>query len=184
MSFTVTVIPEDATYNGYMLRPLVERILREAGKPKARVIVPALEYKGYEHVKAHLAELCNEYAHTDLILFLFDRDGKAGREIAATSLTEKYQRLGNVFVAQCAHQEIETWLLAGHHTKLDRDWASIRSDSNVKEKVFNEFLLEYGDAGKGNGRERLMKEGLQNFAGLYKKCPELKSLTAEIRKII
>jgi hypothetical protein len=37
MSFRVLVIPEDPTYNGYILKPLVERMLAEAGKPNARV---------------------------------------------------------------------------------------------------------------------------------------------------
>ena len=39
MSFKVLVIPEDPTHNGYILKPLVESILTDAGKPNARVTV-------------------------------------------------------------------------------------------------------------------------------------------------
>ncbi len=35
MSFRVLVIPEDPTYNGYILQPIVERMLGELGKPNA-----------------------------------------------------------------------------------------------------------------------------------------------------
>ena len=37
VSFQVLVIPEDPTYNGYILQPIVERMLAELGKPNAHV---------------------------------------------------------------------------------------------------------------------------------------------------
>ncbi|MFO1523674.1 MAG: hypothetical protein U1G05_16920 [Kiritimatiellia bacterium] len=37
MSFKVLVIPEDPTNNGYILKPLVQAILDDAGRPQARV---------------------------------------------------------------------------------------------------------------------------------------------------
>ena len=40
MSFRVLVIPEEPTNNGYILKPLVERMLAETGKPNARVVDP------------------------------------------------------------------------------------------------------------------------------------------------
>ena len=39
MSFRVLVIPEDPTLNGYILKPLAERLLEDAGKPNAKVKV-------------------------------------------------------------------------------------------------------------------------------------------------
>jgi hypothetical protein len=39
MSCKVLVIPEDPTYNGYLLKPLVERVLEEVDKPKAQVLI-------------------------------------------------------------------------------------------------------------------------------------------------
>jgi hypothetical protein len=37
VSFRVLVIPEDQTYNGYILQPLVERMLRELDKPNPHI---------------------------------------------------------------------------------------------------------------------------------------------------
>ena len=39
MSFRVLVIPEDPLQNGHILRPLVQAIMRDAGKPDAKVKV-------------------------------------------------------------------------------------------------------------------------------------------------
>ena len=37
MSFRVLVIPEDPTWNGYILKPLTKALLNDAGKPNAKV---------------------------------------------------------------------------------------------------------------------------------------------------
>ena len=50
MSFRVLVIPEDPTWNGYILTPLTKALLADAGKPKA--VVKLLEnprLRGYAH---------------------------------------------------------------------------------------------------------------------------------------
>ena len=39
MSFRVLIIPEDPTYNGYILKPIIERMFGELGKPAAHVVV-------------------------------------------------------------------------------------------------------------------------------------------------
>ncbi len=60
MSFRVLVIPEDPTYNGYILRPLAETMLAEAGRPNARVTVlanPKLD--GYDHAVQAIKTLSN-----------------------------------------------------------------------------------------------------------------------------
>jgi hypothetical protein len=77
VSFNVLVVPEDPTHNGYILRPLVERILQECGKPRARVtVLSSPRAKGYQHAKSLIEEgLLERYAHMNLILFLPDADG-------------------------------------------------------------------------------------------------------------
>jgi len=78
VSFNVVVIGEDPTHNGYILKPLISRMLQECGKPNANVVVPPNQKaKGYEHVKALLIEqIVDRYRHFDLSLFLPDADGK------------------------------------------------------------------------------------------------------------
>ncbi len=76
MSFRVLVIPEDPTYNGYILQPIVERMLAELGKPNAHVVVlPNPKLNGYPHaVSAIRGDLVDRYRHFDLWLFLPDGD--------------------------------------------------------------------------------------------------------------
>lgn len=186
MSFEVLIVPEDPTYNGAILKPLIARMLKECGRPRAKVIV--LENpraSGYENAKSilldHVLEL---YQHVDLVLFLPDADGKNRRGVFAT--LEEKARLKSVRLICCAaEQEVETWLLAGHKKKLDGSWADIRADRSVKETVFEPFLRKHGDPLKpGAGRELLMQETLRNYNGLLQRCPELRRLQNRIRRML
>ena len=175
MSYRVLVISEDATDNGYILKPLVNRMLRECGKPNAEIkVLDNPRPKGYEHAKSLLIEQIPErYSHFDLLLFLPDADGK--------NRNEEFERLENnanekgVKLLCCAAvQEVETWLLAGHLEKLSTSWQNIRADVSIKENVFDSFLAGHGDPRRaGGGRDLLMNETLQNYSGLLQRCPEL-----------
>ncbi len=185
MSFKVMVIPEDPTYNGHILKPLIERVMTEVGKPKAKIVVltnPAL--KGYEDAKRQLETIFEKYPHYNLFLFLPDRDGKAERDESLRALTAQYQNRNIPFIAKAAVEEVEVWLLAGYKSKLSRSWREVRADLNVKESTFRQFLKEYGDDSPGNGRERLMREALKNFSGLKSNCPELEALSNDINQLI
>jgi hypothetical protein len=80
MSLRVLVIPEDPTNNGYILKPLVERMMVEVNKPNARVVVlPNPRMQGYDHaVSAIRGELGGRWGHYDLWLFLPDADRAKG----------------------------------------------------------------------------------------------------------
>ncbi len=185
MSFKVMVIPEDPTYNGHILKPLIERVMTEVGKPKAKIVVltnPAL--KGYEDAKRQLETIFEKYPHYNLFLFLPDRDGKAERDESLRALTAQYQNRNIPFIAKAAVEAVEVWLLAGYKSKLSRSWREVRADLNVKESTFRQFLKEYGDDSPGNGRERLMREALKNFSGLKSNCPELEALSNDINQLI
>jgi hypothetical protein len=182
VSFNVLVIPEDPTYNGYILRPLVERILRECGKPNARVTVLGNpRAKGYEHAKSLIEEgLLDRYAHMHLILFLPDADGN-DRSAAFEALEARATQAGRRLMCQCAVQEVEVWLLAGHTEKLDQTWQAVRDNPHVKEAVFHPFLTLYGDARRaGGGRDLLMEQTLSAYSGLLARCPEIKALQDRI----
>lgn len=182
MSFNVLVVPEDPTLNGYILRPLVERILHECGKPNAKItILPNPRAQGYEHAKSLLeSKLFYTYRHMDLFLFLPDADGK-DRSAPLRALEARATEAGLKLICECAVQEVEVWLLAGHTDKLDQEWQQIRNDSHVKENVFQPFLMHYGDMRRaGGGRDLLMRETLSNYNGLLARCPEIKSLQDRI----
>jgi hypothetical protein len=76
--FGVLVIPEDPTYNGHILKPLCERLLEAAGKPRANIkILTDPKVSGDADAKAKiLSEIPEAWDHMDLLLFIRDADGK------------------------------------------------------------------------------------------------------------
>ncbi len=186
MSYSVLVIPEDPTNNGYILRPLVLRIMAECGKPNARVnVLTDPKTEGYEAAKALLVgEVADRWRHMDLFLFLPDADGNYRAEEFAR-LERIAADKGVQLVCCAAVQEVETWLLAGHVDKLNQPWGTIRADVDVKENVFQPFLAQYGDSRRaGGGRDILMQETLTNLGGLLQRCPELQMLRGRIVAIL
>ncbi len=190
MSWNVLVVPEDPTYNGYILRPLCKRLLREAGRPNANVVVLSQpRVQGYAHAKKLLADqIPRDWWHFDLILFIPDADGSAeSRKDEFKHLEQRAeQRTRPVKLICCAaEQELETWLLSGHQEKLKSlgwRWPEIQSEVSVKEKFFEPFLEKFGDpASPSGGRERLMQEALANYDGMKQRCPELQQLEDRIR---
>ncbi|HLJ28946.1 MAG TPA: hypothetical protein VKY85_19705 [Candidatus Angelobacter sp.] len=112
----------------------------------------------------------------DLILFLPDADGK-DRSAAFKALEARATERGLTLICECAVQEVEVWLLAGHTDKLGQPWQEIRSNVDVKESVFLPFLAQHGDMRRaGGGRDLLMYETLNNYNGLLARCPEIRAL--------
>lgn len=185
MSFRVLVVPEDPTYNGYILSPLVSRILRECGRTNARVTVLSNpKTSGYDNAKTLLVnQILETYSHFDLILFLPDADGN-DRSVEFAALEARARELGAKLLCCAAIPEIEAWVLAGHVEKLERSWAEVRAEPNLKESVFEPFLLEHGDPRRASGgRDLLMEQTLRNYRGLTARCPELGQLEECVRAL-
>jgi len=183
VSFRVLVIPEDPTYNGYILQPLVERMLSELGKPNAHVtILTNPKLNGYPHaVSAIRGDLIDRYRHFDLWLFLPDGDRAGDLRPLERELTEQ-----GIHLFCCAAQpEVEAWLMAGHRGQLSILWGEVREHRRLKEDLFEPFLTESGDArNPGGGRERLIRETLANYRGLLSVCPELADLENRLRAFL
>jgi hypothetical protein len=183
LSYQVLVVPEDPTYNGDILAPLVERMLTECGKPNAKVLVltnPMV--RGYEHARDKLPEILDRYGHFNLFLFLVDADGK-DRTKAFEGLESAAQTRGHALFCLAAEQEVEVWLMAGHAEKLTAKWVDVRRDRSVKENIFEDFLSEYGDARRyGRGRDVLMKQAISKYPQILQRCPELRALQERIAR--
>lgn len=188
MSFKVLVVPEDSTNNGYILGPLVEKMLAKCGKPKAQIeVLGDPRVMGYDHATKLLKnQILEQYRFMDLILFLPDADGKGetrGAELRALEDEASRQRVRLLCCA--AQQEVEVWLMAGHRHLLGRPWPEIQSDASIKETMFERFLATHGNLrASGEGRERLMQETLRGYDALLKLCPELADLERRIREIL
>jgi hypothetical protein len=187
LSFDVLVVPEDPTYNGYILKPLVSRMLAECGRANARVMVLSNpRARGYEDAKRLLRDrLFDRYRHMNLLLFLPDADGK-DRSAEFKALEEEASGREARLLCCAARQEVEVWLLAGHRNRLtERRWQQVRSDTAAKENIFEPFLAAYGNPkAPGGGRDFLMAETLAGYEALLRLCPELAELERRIREIV
>jgi hypothetical protein len=187
MSYKVVVVPEDPTNNGYILRPLVERVLAACGKPRANVnVLSNPRTQGYDHAKSLLREqLIVRYKNVDLLLFLPDADGK-DRTHEFSVLEQSAREIGTRLLCCAAVEEVEAWLLAGHLDKLSgTPWSDVRADTSVKENAFASFLERHGDDRKpGAGREDLMRTTLKNYDGLKTRCPEIRQLELRVSELI
>jgi hypothetical protein len=190
VSFNVLVIPEDFTKDEHVLKPLVEQIMRENGRPNANVLVcrdPNFGGIG-EALKIDRLrkDVIDRYPMVHLFLLLVDRDGHAGREQAAagieTTLSHEMMGQNRRFLAEIARQEVEVFVLAGHDLPPDWRWQEIRADPDVKNTFFQRFVAHKG-TGKlpHDGRKKLMAESVRNWARIKNRCQEdVGSLLARI----
>jgi len=180
MSLKVLVIPEDPTHNGAILKPVVERVLAEAGRPRAEVkVLTDPKLGGITDAKRAIRdELPDRYRHVPLWLFLPDGD-RAGD---LTGLEMEMRERGVQLLCCAAQPEVEAWLLAGHRDRLGLAWSKIRIHPRLKEEVFEPFLSRFGNPRvPDEGRGLLVRQTLANYEGLASVCPELKDLENRIR---
>jgi len=184
VSFRVLVIPEDASQNGYILRPLAERMLAQCGKPNAEVrLLPNAKQAGYEaakrRIRSHLWERAPGF---DLWLFLPDSDLQ-DRSVEVAALEAEMAKHRVTLLCCAAVPEVEAWMLAGHVRSLSLKWAQVRNHPRLKEEVAQPFLDQQDLLAPGQGREVLMRQTLRSYRSLLARCPELQELEKRIKAL-
>ena len=173
MSCKVLVIPEDPTYNGYLLKPLVERLLGEAGKPKAQVLVLRDPKTGGFSEACELirnGKLRDRYGYYDLWLFLPDGD----QTTVLQTLEESVKDQKATLIASYLTPEVEVTLIAGHPSADTKGWQAKKEHPRFKEEIFAPFLEQHGNpTAPGDGREKLMHEALKNYQRIKQLVPEV-----------
>ena len=183
MSLKVLVIPEDPTYNGAILKPVVSRILEEIGRPKAEIKVltdPAM--KGIGNAKELIrTQVANKWGHLPLWLFIPDAD-RAGD---LTPFEKEMRGRGIPLLCCAARPELEAWALAGYSDRLIVPWKEVAEHPRLKEEVFEPALEEFGDSRlPDQGRGLMVKKAVGNYRGLKKLCPEIAELEQRIRALL
>ncbi|VAW40920.1 hypothetical protein MNBD_CHLOROFLEXI01-1573 [hydrothermal vent metagenome] len=138
----VLIIPEDFTYDQYILKPLIQSMMTHLGKSRAKLLVcrdPMLGGIAQATDWDRIAEIIERYKMIDLFLLCVDRDGQAGRRNKLNEIEAQAAKIlpaNHAFFAENAWQEIEVWVLAGHDLPTDWSWQEIRQEPNPKEKYF------------------------------------------------
>jgi hypothetical protein len=176
----VLVIPEDFRKDQYILKPIVEAMFRELGRPRAKVRVcqdPLLGGIDQARNWERLQEVLERYrGMVDVFLLVVDRDGKTGRRTALDNHEQKARAFlpaGRLFLAENAWQEVEVWVLAGHTLPKKWDWREIRNDPNSKETYFEPFARERQLLDEpGQGRKTLALEAAAHYSRIRARCRE------------
>ncbi len=180
MSFNVLVLPEDPVKDGYVLKPIIEAMMRAVGKPQARVVVcvdprfhgtsQALRWQFIQQALSRNAGMFHLY------LLCVDRDGEVKRQAVLDSL--EIQASGFIgqdraFLAEHAWQEIEVWLLAGHDLPRKWAWRAIRDEVHPKETYYRPFAESRGVLDlPGEGRDKLAREAASHYDRIRVRCKE------------
>ena len=174
----VLVIPEDHRKDQYMLNPLLSRLLKVLGKPRAQVRVcqdPCLGGAGEAMKSKRIQEIVEQYrGMTDIFILCIDRDGKQGRRTRLDDLEEEFNHPDCVFIAVNAWEEIEAWVLAGvENLPQEWNWKDIRSEIHVKEEYFDKLVRQRGLVDHpSSGRQTLAEEASHRIPAIRAKCPE------------
>jgi hypothetical protein len=176
----VLVIPEDPTLDQYILRPIVTKLFADLGRtlqieilfrPRLRGVSEALD-------SVKLAGVVGSFPMVDLFLVIVDRDGIESRAAVARAREAEHARR---LVVCLAVEEIEVWMLAIHHTSLDRPWREIREEIKPKDRFAHPFLKERAPKlDLGQGRVWAMRELSGQWRGVLDRCPEIKELKRRI----
>ena len=176
----VLVIPEDFRKDQYILKPIIEAMLTEVGKPRSKVVVckdPRLGGISQALNKERIEEIINRYkGMVDLFLLCVDRDGVNGRQTRLRELELQANDLlpeDRCFLAENAWQEIEVWALAGLDLPRDWSWQDVRAEPNPKERYFEPIAKTRGLLeGPGEGRKTLGIEAARRYDRIRQLCPE------------
>lgn len=180
MSFNVLVIPEDFTKDEHILKPLVERILKECGRKATVEVCRDPNFQGV-HAALKLDSLRREviplYPMVHLFVLIVDRDGRPGRKQQTdeieTTLSAELKPKAKRFLAEVAWQEAEVFILAGLTLPPDWKWADIRADADVKDTFFKQLVaLRSTSKYPHEGRKKLMAESISNWQRIKSRCPE------------
>ena len=181
MSFRVLVVPEDPQQNGFILKPLTQAIMRDAGKSDAKVkLLTKPRLRGYDQaVKALRSELSEAYGHVDLWLFFPDADRAVSK--AMQDLETHVATKGITLLCCAARPELEIYACAAFRDEMPGTWEQSRAHPRMKEEIFEPLLRKHGDPRRPDkGRDRMIRQSLENLPLLFQLCPELQRLRNRI----
>lgn len=177
----ILIIPEDHTNDQFILKPLFQALLKQNAKRQGTVEIYPLRGGRTVAMKIEtIRSAVREYGWvTDHFILCIDRDGDVDRAAKIDHLRRQVETEfgGKVsFLAGMAHEELETWLLAGLPKEMMPAgvvWQDIRAEISVKERYFNAVAaFTKSSEGPGGGRQRLGIEAAKSIQAIRQKCRE------------
>ncbi len=181
VSVQVLVIPEDPTNNGYILKPVVDMVLAEAGKPAAKVrVLGNPRVRGYDDaVRVVRKDLASRYGFMDLWLFLPDADRASSG--AMQVLEEDLHAQGVTLLCCPAVPEVEVYACVAYRGEI-ASWQEVRADPRMREAYFDPLLEKHGDRRKpGRGRRMMIERSLRSRRAFFQLCPEIADLRDRVQ---
>jgi len=182
LSFNVLVIPEDFRNDQYILKPLVQAMLAQLGKPRAKVSVLTDPLLGGVDVALNLAQLesiVDRYRNSvNLFLLVIDRDGNAGRRQRLDAIEAHFRSQAAaddfIFFAENAWQELEVLALAGMTDLPERWlWREVRAHRDPKEAYFRPYAATRQlTTEPGEGRKTIGAEAARRYDRVRNLCQE------------
>jgi hypothetical protein len=193
MSLNVLIVAEDYRKDEYILKPIVNSMLKEVGKPRANVRVcrdPMISGVDDALNPETIEDVILTNPQYDLFLLLVDRDAEPNRderlETAETNADEaKGQR--QVFFAGQAYQEVEVWLLAGQDDLPNEwNWADVRAERQAKEQYYDPYVAKKTLTNSpGGGRKPLGQVAGSNYTNRVRQlCDEVQDLEDRVAETV
>ena len=172
----VLIVPEDFTNDQHILKPLFSRLFQSIRGSKTRVRVcqdPRLGGVEEALKTERMKQVIEKYrGMVDVFILCVDRDGDPGRRQRLDQLEAEFGD-GQVFLAENAWEELETWVLAGLDLPSDWRWQDVRAEVHIKETYFQPLAIERGVSDSpGGGRRILGEEASRRLDAIRLKCPE------------
>lgn len=178
----VLIIPEDQTLDGFIARPVVEAILKDAGIAARVDVLPEPRLRGAADAldPDTLRTIIATNPMIDRFILVVDRDcDRNGHVAKANAREQEHDKL----VTCIAVQEIEVWMLALYKERLSARWSEIREHCDPKEEWADPLLSRLGTSGPGGGRKRAMRALRGKLTSLLSLCGELAELRNKLSSV-
>ena len=172
----VLIVPEDFRKDQYILKPLFKRLFRDIGKRRVNVEICKEPLLGgvEEALKLErIAEVVSKHAGMmDIFVLCIDRDGDENRRKRLDRIESEFSH-EQVFLAENAWEELETWVLAGlDDLPAEWNWRDVRAEIQVKETYFEPLVARRNlSDSPGGGRKALGDEASRRIDAIRLKCP-------------
>lgn len=179
----VLIIPEDPTLDQYVLKPVVERIFADLGRPARVEVLRDPHLSGVDQAldEGMVAGIVEDNRMIDLFLLMVDRDCDRMNNTARSGA--RRQEHAERIVVGLAWQEVEVWPLAIHRAEVLTPFREVRAHCDPKEAFWDPFVVHKGWLGEvGKGRKKAMRNLGSAWSGVLKGCPEIAELKEELKR--